>query len=221
MFRRSRLRVVGVSLLAFAVTGAVSAPTVQADWTITQGESSTLHLVVSGFFRLGVIRTTTQRIHCKSNFFGEALVQLSKDHKTSATSVSWIASCTDEFFSGVCTVSSPEASPEEVIFEADGTMESKGGSVYATLEDPEIAYIEYSGIDCPLAEIDGTLGGSMTFTLLNAGAEMSTHGVEIDEKELFLGEEEAFLDGEGEGESGAFEGEVEAEGGSPFAISFK
>jgi len=219
MLQNKRFKTLGGSLLAVVALTAVGASTAQADWTITNGESETLHLKVSGFFNLGVIRTTTQQIHCKSNFWGEALVQLSQDHKTSSTTASFIASCSVKGAEEFCTVSSPESESGDVLFEAEGVMTAKEGTIYATLEDEDIATLIISGVFCPLPE-EETLSGSMTLTMPNAEEETTTHSVEVDEAELFLGKNKAFLDGEEEKEGGAFTGKVETEEKSPFSISF-
>jgi hypothetical protein len=99
-------------------------------------------------------------------------------------------------------------------------MTSEGGAAVATLKGGEekIATLVYSGAECALEKTEQSLSGSMKFPIFNSAVEAPSHAVELNESKLFLGKEEAFLQGK---ESGGIPGELVGEKGSKYSIAFK
>jgi hypothetical protein len=220
MYWKSRIKLLSGLLLALTALVAVSASAAQAEWTMKLNGTSTLHLTVAGTLSLGEIKTKNHTIHCQSGVIGLALVELNANHEVAnETVVGVLASCTEKR-APACTVSSPGAKPGEILFNGSGSMTSEGGAAVATLKGKEekIATLVYSGAECALEKAEQSLSGSMKLPIFNSAVEASSHAVELNESKLFLGKEEAFLQGK---ESGGIPGELVGEGGSKYSIAFK
>jgi hypothetical protein len=196
------LKILGLSLLALVSVLAVSASAAQANWQLLQNKAvvSSLNLKGSSTEDGELLVANGIQIHC-SESSGTATVSGGGTATLTGTATVTFHGCFELTFG-----SGPEPACEtHSVGQPDGLIKAsgkgKGGmvsaeEVYLQSEKELFTTVEFTGPECPLAEIDGRTTGKVKITALTALQDTTSHVVHIEATELEFGEEPAEIDNE-------------------------
>lgn len=199
---RALIKIMGLSLLAAVGLMAVTASAAQAKWLKLLNKASVNSLKLSAEMLPGslYIPEIDMEIHCTG---GTASVTTNLSGGSTVLSGSGSAEftgCAVRELEVACTVHSPGQPDGTIVAEGSGTAGMNGAEeVFSNLESAEFTEFYYEGEECPLAELDQTISGTVKVTLLEALKDLTTHLVHLDDVSLQWGELEAVLFGEEEG----------------------
>jgi hypothetical protein len=202
---RKHLKILGLSILTLTALLAISAVTAQAKWLPLTSKTSVSLVHLDAALNLSelLVPGLGLEIHC--NFAtGDEHMELVGGVLTTELALHF-EGCFDLTFSEVCSVHSTEQKNGSLLYFGKGTASEDGSSTLTTAQSSEFTTIEYLGEECPFAEINGKITGSMTFQILNPLVDAGTHQIHLVKQALFFAGEPATLhNGSGGTLSGSF-----------------
>lgn len=220
MFGKHLVKVLGLAMLIVVGLMALGTSAAQAKWLIVVGGKS----VSSGQF-VGTIVLSSEllaedlgfSLHCTGGTGQAELKTANGGQELLGSGVVEFTGCVVLEFEEVCIAHSPGKKAGSITASGSGYGSMEGKKIFTELASKEFTKIEFLGEECPLAEIDGTVSGRGTGTLVNAEVELKSHFVEVDAKELFFGEDPVDMHGS-EGKESNVEVITEEASGKPWAI---
>ncbi len=201
MHGRGLIKAATMSLLVAVGIVAVSASAAQANWVLKKNKSSVSQLKLKGNVLLTelLIPELEIAIHCTGGNMLATLTSGGGGTTLSGTASATLTGCKLLEFEKICTVESLGAGAGKINYSFSGNLKMEGEKTFALVSNGEFTKISITGALCPFA-LEGSLtmafGGSMTMNIVNPLTEQVNHLIEINDEELFYGEEEVVLDGE-------------------------
>lgn len=185
------LKVLGMATLLLMGIVAMNASTAQAKWLLHRNGQSVLLLALNLSFSEAEFLVDEVGLHIVcSGGSGTGHLDLNQAHTslTASTAVTFFG-CKEVNFSEVCELYGGGLKAGEILTKAEGSAYQTGiVDVTAEVISAGIGYVEFVGEECPLAEIDGSIYGTMVMLLLNMSTASSSHTIHLEEGFLYFGE---------------------------------
>lgn len=194
------VRVLGLALLAAIGVMAVSAAAAQAKWLIKVNGASVksakivANIVLSNELLVGGLGFS---VRCAGGTAAAELATVNEDKELVGSGMVEFTGCVVVGSEKVCTINTPGKAAGKIVASGSGYGQMVGEKTFTELSSAEFTTIEISGALCSLDELEAVISGTGTGTLVSAATELKTHLVEIDEKELFFGQEEVDMHSSG------------------------
>jgi hypothetical protein len=198
---RKHFKVLALSLLALVGVMAVSASAAQAKWLLLRNgvSVSSINRVVSSAEDFSLLAANGIQIDC-TEFSGSSTASLSEENKKlSGSETVTLKGCEEATFGEICGIHSTGQPNGTIVTSNTG----RGGDVSAQevyflslSSNEQITTVQFTGAECPLAEIDGTITCHWKETILTALNDVKLHVVHIEETNTKIGGEEVEIDNE-------------------------
>jgi hypothetical protein len=192
---RKLFKVLAPSLLALVGVMAASASAAQAKWLLLKNGTAVSSLNIVGSSSEGVSILVANGIEIRCGISTSSATVTANEFILTGTATVAFNSCVELTFLAVCGTHSTGQPNGSVVASGKGT----GGmvsveEVYLQSGKELFTTIEFTGEECPLAEINGATTGEVKITALTALKDTTSHMIHTEVKNLTFGEEAAIVE---------------------------